>query len=433
MILGLAAALTLFAAQSAADPRATTSDDEGAQDETTEAATPQVEASALEERRGGASGGLRPQALDWIGPRLYWDQGPRLDLVDGDLTLVTGGRLQIDGATFSESEAITETFGEPDPGFDLRRAYIDFGLVAKDRFELRVQLDLAASSTFKDLYAGVYHLPYIGQVRAGYFKEPFGLEELASSNDTTFMERGLSNALVPKRNLGVMITENLTNRRLSTAALGMFRSSNGSFDTTDGWSVTGRVTALPVYEQTGRRLLHLGASASYRQPSNDSLRFRTRPESHQAQYLADTLPFAAERDLRLGLEMGANIDSVSFQSELVFASVDGPPGAGSPLYPAGYFTASWILTGEHRSYRRNIGVFGRVQPTSKAGAVELAMRTSYIDLDSAGVDGGSLHDVTAGVNWYVNNYVRLMFNYVAARPDGFGTEHIFQTRLQIAL
>ena len=86
----------------------------------------------------------------------------------------------------------------------------------------------------------------------------------------------------------------------------------------------------------------------------------------------------ADRDVRLGWELGAVLDSVSFQSELILASAHGPDEVGSPLFPAAYLMCSWIPTGEHRSYRRNIGVFGRVHPKRKTGAVEIMNGTNVI-------------------------------------------------------
>jgi phosphate-selective porin OprO/OprP len=65
------------------------------------------------------------------------------------------------------------------------------------------------------------------------------------------------------------------------------------------------------------------------------------------------------------------------------------------------------------------------------GAWELTGRYSYLDLDSGGIEGGVLHDWTAGMNWYFGQHARLMFNYVLAHPESFGFEHIFQTRLQL--
>ena len=65
------------------------------------------------------------------------------------------------------------------------------------------------------------------------------------------------------------------------------------------------------------------------------------------------------------------------------------------------------------------------------GAFELATRYSYLDLDSAGITGGRLHDWTVGLNWYASLNMRMMFNYIVAHPEGFDYEHILQARLQL--
>ena len=111
-------------------------------------------------------------------------------------------------------------------------------------------------------------------------------------------------------------------------------------------------------------------------------------------------------------------------------------GTGDPVFPSFYVMGSYVLTGEHRSYRPQVGAFGSVHPARSfpaygPGAWELTARYSYLDLDSAGINGGVLHDWTAGLNWYANQHARVMFNYIAARPEGFGFEHILQLRVQL--
>jgi phosphate-selective porin OprO/OprP len=89
---------------------------------------------------------------------------------------------------------------------------------------------------------------------------------------------------------------------------------------------------------------------------------------------------------------------------------------------------SYFLTGENRPYNRKLGVFDRVRPYENffrvrtcdgetqtgRGAWELAYRFSYIDfMDDLTIKGaGIATDHTFGVNWYLNPYTRLMFNYV---------------------
>ena len=73
------------------------------------------------------------------------------------------------------------------------------------------------------------------------------------------------------------------------------------------------------------------------------------------------------------------------------------------------------------------------------GALELALRFSYIDLNGGTVRGGREYDLTAGLNWYLNENTRLMFNYVRARakdreippPIEDGIADILQVRFQI--
>ena len=67
------------------------------------------------------------------------------------------------------------------------------------------------------------------------------------------------------------------------------------------------------------------------------------------------------------------------------------------------------------------------------GAWELAFRVSLLDLDDRGIAGGRLTDLTFGVNWYMNPYVRMTANYVRAFQSPArgtdGTADIFGIRM----
>ena len=80
------------------------------------------------------------------------------------------------------------------------------------------------------------------------------------------------------------------------------------------------------------------------------------------------------------------------------------------------------MTGEHRPYDRSKGIFKGVIPTNAFhftkggwGALEAALRFSYVDLNSRSIQGGEEANITAGLNWYLNGNTRVMFNYVHAR------------------
>jgi phosphate-selective porin OprO/OprP len=113
-----------------------------------------------------------------------------------------------------------------------------------------------------------------------------------------------------------------------------------------------------------------------------------------------------------------------------------------------YVFASWFLTGENRQYNRPMATFDRIKVNrdffrvrdcdgcvhTGPGAWELAYRFSYLDLDDADITGGNVTDHTIGLNWYLNPYTRLMFNYVNSdtRRNGIdGNISIFEMRAQI--
>jgi phosphate-selective porin OprO and OprP len=107
---------------------------------------------------------------------------------------------------------------------------------------------------------------------------------------------------------------------------------------------------------------------------------------------------------------------------------------------------SYFLTGESRNYQASKGTFSPVTPNRDFhfgeggwGALELAFRFSYVDLNDAGVNGGREHNITGGLNWYLTQDTRLMFNCIRARVKDRDTSpsvdnslsHIFQIRFQM--
>ena len=118
---------------------------------------------------------------------------------------------------------------------------------------------------------------------------------------------------------------------------------------------------------------------------------------------------------------------LSFQSEVFGATLARANDVTTDFYGM-YAYVSYFLTGENRPYNRKLGVFDRVRPyedffhvrtcdgncATGSGAWEIAYRFSYIDmLDGLTLPGaGRAADHTFGVNWYLNPYTRIMFNYV---------------------
>ena len=147
------------------------------------------------------------------------------------------------------------------------------------------------------MYIELKKIPTLGNLRIGHFKEPMSLEQLTSSKYMTFMERSLADTFVQGRNTGFQIANTFADRR-ATAAVGVFRDvgdSGNGFGKNSDYDLTARVTALPWYEDKGKRLLHLGFGYTHEFRDKDSdIRFRSRPEAHLGPRFVDTGKFKAD-------------------------------------------------------------------------------------------------------------------------------------------
>jgi phosphate-selective porin OprO/OprP len=189
-----------------------------------------------------------------------------------------------------------------------------------------------------------------------------------------------------------------------------------------------------VYADDGASLVHVGASYSSRDTTDDTQRYRSRPEAHLFDRFVDTDDFASDHAELVGLEAAWVAGPLSLQGEYIFANADASSTGNFDGY---YAQISYFLTGEHRKYKPSSGAFSRVKPKKNwgwnkgPGAWEVAVRYSSVDLDDSSVSGGELDDVTVGLNWYLNPNTRLMWNYVHADKEGVGDADIFLARLQI--
>jgi len=279
---------------------------------------------------------------------------------------------------------------------------------------------------------------------AGHFKEPFGLEQLTSSADTTFLERALPDAFAPGRSVGAMVHGEWLDRR-TTWSLGLFRSLNGETCFPDGRggeasAVTGRATWLAWRSEETNDLVHLGASYSFRSLRDDA-RYRQRPEVQFTGYVTDTGRFTANATHLLGTEAAWVRGPLSLQGEYLAACADRPEDANTFLHGF-YVQASYFLTGESRPYDGKTGVFTgpkprRPSPTKGAGAWEIATRYSFLDLGASGLPetARQVQDFTVGLNWYLNPNLRLGWNYVRSWINGAdlsGAADLFVFRVQLA-
>jgi phosphate-selective porin OprO/OprP len=363
---------------------------------------------------------------DW---NFHWDNGFRLDRNDGEFRLKFGGRIHNDWAYIHADDEIDDALDSNGTGTEIRRGRIVFQGVLWKNLEFKSQFEFASSGdgsvSLKDMYIGLRNLGPVGTVRVGQMKEPYSLEQQMSSNDYTFMEPSLTGAFGPARSVGVLAFNPVFDERVLWQ-VGVFERTNPSgFSFADGtdWRVTGRLVAVPLYEDDGERVVHLGLTYSHRFQDRDLMqRFRRRPQAHLAPRFANTgstIP-AENTDILLS-ELAIVWGQASFQGSYSHTFVDAAMGKDLNFWSA-YAQASYFLTGEHRNYRLGGGRFVRMNPraqfnpaTGDWGAWEIAARFGYVDLNDAAIRGGELWSVTAGLNWYLYPNARVMLNYVHSR------------------
>lgn len=294
-----------------------------------------------------------------------------------------------------------------------------------------------------DVYLEFKRIPYLGTLRIGSFIPAMGLESSASSRDSTFMEWAAPvQALAPRISSGWQVGRPVFNGR-GTWSLGQFAQSLGTDvgdATPDFMRLIGRLTWLALdgsAQPDENRLLHLGLDINYLRSGNASIRYQSRPESHLAPFMVDTDYIRADNMASMGLEAAWVEGPWSVQGEFLGNFV---AAATEETYLGYYCYGSYFWTGESRHYDKGKGYFGRLKPRHDFslggegfGAVETAVRFSYLNLNSGPVKGGLLRSLTTGLNWYLHDHAKLRFNYVFAdvsEASHKGNLNIFETRFE---
>lgn len=391
---------------------------------------------ALEEKneKGAAK---NANALEWT-----WKDGLRVENGSKDTWMRIGARMQVD-ALFGGSDNELHAAGkEVEDGAEFRRARLFMQGMVTEYFEYKFQYDFADANKVKiaDIWGEVKKIPVAGNARVGQFYEPLSMEQLTSDFDADFGDRSVMNTLSPARNIGVALHDTLAGR--ATWWIGGFvddGSGDPAIATGDGdHAFTARVAALPYAKDDDSVIVHVGASGSYRMPTDQTVRYSSRPESHLAPFFVDTgLIKDVDTVQLLGAELAAQFGPFHCSGEVLQSKLDAD-AVGDPTFSGWLVSAGWFITGERFSYNRNEGIFGAAKvakPYGKEGfgALELAARVSNVDLTDEGVNGGEMTDVIVGLNWLLTNNFRCAIDGVHSKVKGSGDADMLQLWFQVTL
>lgn len=401
---------------------------------------------------------------------VWTHNGFELQSKNKDFKIHVGGRTQVDATFFDADNSVqygaggTGTIGD---SINMRRArlrvdgtfYEVIDWAAEYDFVNTASVATAADGVLPfpvptDLWVTVTHLPVVGNFRMGNIKDPISFEHLMSSRFLDFLERSpgfdaiygrFNNGFVP----GAMFF-NWNEEERMTWALGVFKHNTNPFGFGVGggeYNLEGRLTALPYLDADGRYLAHMGISGRHADLDQQQIRFLSRgsirngPPGPLNAVMANTGFIAGDTEDIVNVELASvwgpwqllSEYSAAFVTNATFPNVAGT-FRGNVFFQQTYVEVLYFLTGEHRAYNRKTGVFDRIVPHENfflvkdecgrgifgRGAWQVGARYAFLDLNDSGITGGQLHDVTFGLNWFLNPNMKVQWNYNWTRRDAAG-------------
>lgn len=368
----------------------------------------------------------------------------RLDL--GFTTFELGGGVLVDYIGYDQDSASREQFDLASIG-KLRDARVLVGGKFRTKrpftWQAGVMYDAATKKWLVRQTGIMIAVPELwGHLFIGRAKEGFSLNKVMVGYDGWTMERQpFTDASIPLLADGIKWLGYVPSQHWFWN-LGLFGdafSQGQSFSSYDNQFVVRSGWVPEVSDSTGT-LVHIALNYRIGKPDKDTLRLRSRPEAFEAPYFIDTGPFPATLSQQMGPEFYYRPGRLLFGSEYYWQYVNSPT-KGNLWFNGGEFVATWLTTGETRSYNTVGNFFRSVRPNRTViqggpGAWEIVLKYSYANLDNRSVQGGRLSRVTPMLNWYMTDNLRLEFAYGFSALDRFGLvghTQFYQARMQLEM
>jgi phosphate-selective porin OprO/OprP len=313
---------------------------------------------------------------------------------DGDTSL---SKTQADGVEITAARLGVTGKLAPEVGYKFENDFSDNGSKVKDAY---ITYDGIKKSQFK----------------IGHFRQPFSLDRLTNLNNTTFLDRSVAISDAPNRSMGLQGATHGKDWQITTGIFGK-ETSQTSISAGSEYSFATRASYVPI--NTADKLIHLGLALNLSSKNISSTYAPTGSNTVDTQSL-------------YGTEFAIRLNSLSIQGEYIFnnttynadltASPTAIPNGATAHYNSYYLQTSYMLTGEKRVYDIQSGTFKNIKvkktvDSGSIGAIELATRFSNQDKNdeytSVAINNGKVNQISLAINWYLNDNVRIMLNYIS--------------------
>lgn len=341
------------------------------------------------------------------------------------------GRISGDGAFFTG-----EDFQKIGNGTTISQLAIGGTFLFGERIEGKFEVDFSNGIVvLLDNYVTYKFRKELG-LRAGNIQEAFSMDLLNSFKDLSFMNRAqVVNAFGPGHHLGLQaVFENKQWLLVGgmhferSMSIGQRENSDSNYrkGQDEGVSYTGRAVWMPQDKKECKGV-HLGVAASYRTPKTDVandaepniVRYSASESTlNKIKFLDTGIINEVDFSYLAGAELGAYYGPAKIQCEYIHNSVKRKNNLSTEKFSGFYVQASSLLFGGKQDYNNSRGAFNSPIVSNK-GDVELAARFDRIDMNGTNIKGGASNQYTLGINYYINENLKLQFNYSAITHDKF--------------
>ncbi len=343
--------------------------------------------------------------------KISWKGAPEIK-GEGGWSFKPRGRILYDFGTVNAPDSIVD----PGLGFasEARRIRLGVSGSIPGGFGYKLEADFAGNDV--DLTDAFLDYENGGlTVTAGQHNNFQSLEELSSSNDTSFIERAaFTDAFGFQRKVGLSAQYGVSDLLFQA---GVFTDNIGDLndDENNAIGFDLRAVAMPKF---GDVQTHFGASYHYSDLGDamTTRRYRQRPAVHftDTRFINTGTISDAKSESSYGLEAAVISGRFHAAAEGHWLKLNRTGALADPTFFGGSVEAGFFLTDDTRGYKK--GVFKGVKVSNPVGegglgAWQVNARYDRLDLVDAGISGGTQDAYQASLIWTPVDYVRFLLTY----------------------